>query len=100
MTDAGHDSARGPSPGLGALLTGLVILVLPEQVAAVMGLALLYGSGALAVVCGVMWSCSAPRGTRHPQRWPPRPRGERPDAAERSYPVPGLSRLSGGVAAP
>ena len=54
MTDAGHDSARGPSPGLGALLTGLVILVLPEQVAAVMGLALLYGSGALAVVCGVM----------------------------------------------
>jgi hypothetical protein len=54
MTDAADDSARGPSPGLGALLTGLVILVLPEPTALVLGLGLLYGVGALAVVCGVM----------------------------------------------
>ena len=54
MTDAAHDSARGLSPGLGALLTGLVILILPEPAALVLGLGLLYGLGTLAVVCGVM----------------------------------------------
>ena len=69
MTDAGHDSARVPSPGLGALLTALVILVLPEQVAAVMGLTLLYGFGALAVVCGVMNLLAAFR-VRELARWP------------------------------
>lgn len=54
MTDAAHDVARCPVPGLGALLTGLVILVLPEPAALVVGLGLLYGLGGLAVVCSVM----------------------------------------------
>ena len=68
MADAADDSARGRMPGLGALLTGLIILVLPEPVALVVGLGLLYGLGALAVVCGVVNLLAAFR-VRELARW-------------------------------
>jgi uncharacterized membrane protein HdeD (DUF308 family) len=68
MTDAAHDSARNLSPGLGVLLTGLVVLVLPEPVVLVVGLGLLYGLGALAGVCGVMNLLTAFR-VRELARW-------------------------------
>jgi hypothetical protein len=68
MTDAAHDSARGAIFGLGVLLTGLVVFVLPEPAAVVVGLGLLYGLGALAVVCGVMNLLAAFR-VRELARW-------------------------------
>ena len=68
MTATAHDSARSSIPGLGVLLTGLVVLVLPEPVVLVVGLGLLYGLGALAGVCGVMNLLTAFR-VRELARW-------------------------------